>query len=63
MSEPIYTQAQLELAVKEAASFAYEQGKNETLVNVLDYLQSLALHPVKPELSTVVKLVRGGFVD
>jgi hypothetical protein len=55
-----YTQEQLELAVKEAAHFAYEQGKNEAFVNAADYIQSLMLHPTTLRWSVIVEKIRSG---
>ena len=54
-----YTQEQLELAVKEAANFAYEQGKNETIVKLLEFLKSLETHPsASLSIRTVARLVK-----
>ena len=54
-----YTQDQLELAVKEAANFAYEQGKNETVVKIQQFFESLATHPsASLSIKTIARLVR-----
>jgi hypothetical protein len=42
-----YTQEQFELAVKEAANFAYEQGKLEAFEKVTAFLNSVAQHPTR----------------
>jgi hypothetical protein len=55
----MYSQEQLELAVKEAANFAYEQGKNETLVKLVQFLESLEMHPATSlSIKTVARLVK-----
>ena len=54
-----YTQEQLESAVKEAANFAYEQGKNETIVKVMNFFESLATHPsASLSIRTIARLVK-----
>lgn len=54
-----YTQEQLETAVKEAANFAYEQGKLETSQKIADFIEALASHPsMTPPLDLVATRVR-----
>jgi hypothetical protein len=55
-----YTQEQLELAVKEAANFAYEQGKLEAEQRIIKFLESMQFHPAKPHLDLIIERLRGG---
>lgn len=58
--ETKFTLAEVELMVKEAGQFAYEQGKLETTMKIADFLDSIANHPSKPSLDLVAQRVRGG---
>jgi hypothetical protein len=54
-----FTLAEVELMVKEAGQFAYEQGKLETVMKIADFIDSLAMHPTrKPSLDLVAERVR-----
>lgn len=54
-----YTQEQFELAVKEAANYAYEQGKLEICQKIADFIEALAQHPtMNPPLDLVATRVR-----
>jgi hypothetical protein len=56
----MYSQEQLELAVKEAANFAYEQGKIEMAEKIANFIESLAQHPTQtPSLDLVATRIRG----
>lgn len=57
--EQKFTLAEVEVMVREAGQFAYEQGKNETLVKMQQFFESLATHPSATlSVKTVARLVR-----
>lgn len=59
MTDTKFSYAEVELMVKEAGEFAYQQGKLETIVKIADFIQSLALHPTRtPSLEMIADRVR-----
>lgn len=57
-----FTYAEVQLMLKEAGQFAYEQGKNEAYVNVADFISSMMMHPTTFRWSIVLDKIRSGKV-
>ena len=58
-AESTFTYKQVELAVREASNTAYEMGKLEAEQRILNFLDSMLLHPAKPSLDLIIERLRG----
>jgi hypothetical protein len=62
-TETKFTLTEVELMVKEAGEYAYHQGKLETEQRIINFLDSMLLHPAKPSLDLIIERLRGGLND
>ena len=62
-TETKFTYEQVSLAVREASNTAYEMGQLETEQRIINYLESMLLHPAKPSLSMILSRLKGGVDD
>lgn len=58
--ETKFTYEQVSLAVREASNTAYEMGQLETEQRIINFLDSMLLHPAKPGLDLIIERLRGG---
>ncbi|MGI9142713.1 MAG: hypothetical protein ACR2IJ_05935 [Fluviibacter sp.] len=58
MSEVTFTYDQVQLMLKEAGDFAYAQGKLETQVKVVEFLEAMIIHPSKPGLDLIAERLK-----